>query len=31
MKEKWNSLEKKSKMWILVGVAVLVVVAAIWG
>ena len=31
MKERWNSLDKKVKIWVLAGVAVLVVVAAIWG
>jgi len=31
MKEKWKALPKKTKMWILIGVAVFAIASAIWG
>ena len=31
MKERWNSLDRKVKVWILTGIAVFAVVAAILG
>jgi hypothetical protein len=31
MKEKWQTLSGKSKMWIIIGVAALIAASAIWG
>jgi len=31
MKQKWRSLEYKTKVWIIAGIAVFVVISMIWG